>query len=86
MAYERTRGLIEKDKQRRVDKDLTTNFNSIRLRIGDKVKLKVESRSKLEPFYDGPYIIESINENNNITINKNDKKQIVHKNRLILWD
>lgn len=85
MAYERTKTLIQTDKTKRVSKDLNTNFNPIKIVVGDKVKLKIENRNKLDPFYDGPYVIEKIHDRNNVSISKDTKKLIVHKNRLKLW-
>lgn len=84
-AYERTKALIEVDKTKRVTRDVTTKLNPIVLRVGDKVRLRTENRNKLDPFYEGPYLVKALDNNNNVTISKGRKDTTVHKNRLVLW-
>lgn len=60
------------------------NINPICLHIGESVYIKNENRKKLDPFYIGPYIIETV-EDPNCTIRHpiTNKKTLVHKNRVI---
>lgn len=82
VAYARARKLLEAHKEKNKE-NYDLKIKDIELEVGDKVLLRNEVGHKLDFKYTGPYKIESIGDNNNITLltNKN-KKQIVHKDRL----
>ena len=63
------------------DKKITYN----EFKIGDKILIKREKRQKLDPIYEGPFIIKQI-DNVNVVIDKNNKLDVVHKNRIIKYE
>lgn len=74
------RKMIENIKLKRsVNSD--RNKNSIDIRIGDLVLLKIENRKKNEPPYKGPYEVVDI-DNVNVTIRIKTDDKVVHKNLL----
>lgn len=63
--------------------DLDSKAKSIDFQIGDTVKINRPSRKKLEPFYDGPYVIENIEYPNVIIHKPHGKKPIkIHLDRV----
>ena len=58
--------------------------NPSEINIGDKVLLRIDrNRKKLEPFFEGPFEVVDVNENNkNITILYKGKRYVVHSDRL----
>ncbi len=74
--------LIEKSKMN-VKKQYDKNIRPISLQIGDKVLITNEAGHKLEKRYLGPYVINKIIDKNvEITDEFENKKTIVHKNRV----
>lgn len=60
------------------------DINPIHLKINEPVYLKIENRRKLDPFYEGPYIVEELLDPNcKIKNPRTNQSIIVHKNRLI---
>lgn len=60
----------------------TKNFKE-----GDIVKIRNESRKKLEPFYEGPYTIVSINNPNCVIMRENDvTKYFIHMDRISIFN
>lgn len=81
----RARKLLEKIKLRNkayYDK----NIRPIALQIGDKILLKKEPYNKFTSVYDGPFIINSIEDENVTFLDGKMKKQKVHKNRVIKYE
>jgi len=86
IAYRRAKNMLDKAKaDRKIKYD--RNISNFELKIGDKILLKNETGHKLDNNYLGPYLVSEIGDNDNITIigNKN-KKQIVHKDRLKIFN
>jgi hypothetical protein len=83
IALDRARKLIQENKERR-KKDYDKTLNIIDLELYDEVYITNEARSKLEPYYKGPYVVTEILENNNIIVEdpKTNKKFKIHKNRI----
>ena len=87
IALKRAKLLLDTNKikqKNNYDKDiLDYNF-----KIGDLVLLRNDIGHKLEESYKGPYKIKNIDLRNNVTIvdKKNNKEQVVHKNRLKLYN
>lgn len=80
VAHREASKLIDKIKLR--IKSYYDKLNSIDLKIGDKVLLKKEPTNKLANIYDGPFDVQTV-ENNNVSILYKGKNLLVHKNRLI---
>lgn len=60
------------------------DINPIQLNINETVYLKIENRRKLDPWYEGPYVVEELLDPNcKIKCIRTNKSTIVHKNRLI---
>lgn len=81
-AHEKARLIIEKMKinsKSQYDK----NSNPINIKIGEKVYLECKPYNKHEPIYTGPYEVISIEHPNVIIKIKENKTEIVHKNRLV---
>lgn len=79
----RVKSLIEAEKiKRKLEYDRKTN--PINLKIGDKIYLTNEARTKLDSFYKGPFEVIKILDNNNVEISYGSSSKIVHKNRLIV--
>ena len=82
LAHIHAQDLLQKAKLRnKIQYD--KNSNPLDLKINEKVILTNEGRKKHEKIYKGPYIVISIGDQN-VTIKdlKNNKKIIVHKNRI----
>ena len=60
------------------------NVNQVRYEKGDLILLKNETASKLDTLYTGPFIVIE-DEEPNVKILKNNKTEIVHKNRTKLF-
>ena len=61
-------------------------INKINLRVGDKVIVRNDSGHKLDYNYLGPFRVDRIDNNGNVSIvGKNNKKQLIHSNRLKLF-
>lgn len=73
---------IEQTKMKRTN-DYNSNIIETNLKIGDKVYLKLENRSKLDPLYSGPYIITALTTCNATIANGNRNSIEVHKSRLV---
>lgn len=56
--------------------------NPLNVKVGELVKLSNEARSKLDPFYLGPFKVLDIKEPNAI-IDKDGSKYEIHKNKLL---
>jgi hypothetical protein len=83
VALSRARHMITKEKElRKIEYD--RKINPINLKIGELIYVSNEERSKLEPWYKGPYKIIKILDNNNIVIEnpKNKEQKKIHKNRI----
>lgn len=81
VAHEQAKSFIEKSKmisKRYYDKKL----NSIEVKIGDKIKIEKEPRNKLKSIYEGPYVVEKVEEENITYIDNKNKKHTIHKNRI----
>ncbi|OIC27728.1 hypothetical protein A7M48_19275 [Acinetobacter baumannii] len=86
IAYRRAKNMLDKAKaDRKIKYD--RNISNFELKIGDKILLKNETGHKLIIIILGPYLVSETGDNDNITIigNKN-KKQIVHKDRLKIFN
>lgn len=81
IAHNKCQKLIEKIKNERKS-DYDKMASHIDLKKGDLIMISNENRSKLDPWYNGPFQVVS-NDNVNCTV-KNDKGQLftVHKNRV----
>jgi RNase H-like domain found in reverse transcriptase/Reverse transcriptase (RNA-dependent DNA polymerase)/Integrase zinc binding domain/Retroviral aspartyl protease len=84
IAYDRAAKYLLDQKIKRKEV-YDTKLNDVNFEIGDKVLLEAENRTKLEPVYLGPFEVIDLETVNVIIKGKNDKKQKVHKNRLILY-
>lgn len=74
--------LIESKNKRKLLYD--EKINPITYKTGDLILVKNESGNKLDNIYEGPYtVIEDISPN--VKINKNDKIDVIHKNRTKLF-
>lgn len=83
VAHANVLDMIQKCKVKRTE-HLNRDIASIDLKIGDKVYLKLENRSKLDKTHSGPYTVTGITVSN-ATISNN-TQLIVHKSRLIkIW-
>lgn len=60
------------------------NINQVRYKKGDLILLKNETANKLDTLYNGPFIVIEDKEPN-VIIFKNNKEEIVHKNRTKLF-
>jgi hypothetical protein len=83
IALRRAREMIEEEKSKR-----KSHFDKIikpqKITLNDNIYITNEARRKLDSFYEGPYKIIEILENNNIRVEdpKNKKQIIIHKNRI----
>lgn len=81
VALQNARNKLERAKDRTLENQ--TKIYPLEVKIGDRVKLKVENRTKLDKVYSGPYIIGEINHPNCLIVDPStQRKQLVHKNRL----
>jgi len=81
-AYNRARLMLEKAKAYR-KQNYDKKTSDFKFKKGDKVTPRNEAAHKLDPVYLGPYMVETIEDRDNIIIgNKKQKKQKVHKDRL----
>lgn len=84
VAFNNTRKLLLDNKQKTVDKQ--TKVKPLELKLGSKVKLLNEQRTnKFDTIYTGPYEVTKLLGCNVEIEDKNNKKQLVHKNRLQLY-
>ena len=82
VAYDRVREFIDKYKvKNKIIFD--RKAKPINLNINDLVLLKDEASHKLDPIYNGPFVVKEIN-NCNVTLEDKTKnrKFVVHKNRV----
>lgn len=81
-AHAVARKLLEKIKLTN-KKYYDRNAKELNLQVGDKIYLENKPYNKYKPIYSGPFDVKSIDEPN-VTIfdNKNNKTQVVHKNRI----
>lgn len=73
---------LNKEKIKRTNA-ANNNINITDIKIGDTVYLKKENRQKLDPVYNGPFLITKINTPNVTIINADNREQEVHISRLI---
>lgn len=87
VAHKRAQTLLDRHKLRQKS-NYDRNVTDDKFSVGDMVLLKNETAHKLDPKYKGPYKIIDILKNNNIKIldNKINKEQIVHANRLKIYN
>lgn len=69
----------------KVKESFDKSSNLVNFKIGDKVLLRNETRKKLDPVWEGPYIVTEVNSNVNSTIKIRNKCKIIHNNRLKLF-
>lgn len=82
IAYKRTRDCLEKYKNRNKE-NYDTKQNPLKLNIGDKVLITNEARHKLDPLYQGPFIVKEVIEPNVTIINPKTLSELtIHKNRV----
>lgn len=84
ISLKKARNIIDNEKLKRKICYDKNNNSSINVNVGDTIYLKNENRSKLDKFYNGPFIVTELMNNNNIRIKNNSKETIVHKNNVIL--
>lgn len=87
VAHKRAQTLLNRHKLRQKS-NYDRNVTDDKFSVGDMVLLKNETAHKIDPKYKGPYKIIDILKNNNIKIldNKINKEQIVHANRLKIYN
>ena len=86
IARNRAKNIIEKYKEKqKIFYDKTTL--DIEFKIGDKVLLRNEAGHKLDNKYLGPFSVVRIEDDGNVLIlGKKNKKQVVHRNRLKIYN
>lgn len=84
LAHKETKSIIEKLKLRNKEY-YDKNINSVKFKIGDKIKIQCEPYNKHKFIYNGPFDIVSL-DNENVTVNLNGKLYTVHKNRILKYD
>lgn len=55
--------------------------NSIKISVGDQIKIEKEPRNKHKQIYEGPFTVQEIQNENLIFFDKSGKRQTIHKNR-----
>lgn len=81
IAHDQAKQFVDKNKlisKRFYDRKI----NEIDIEIGNKIKINKEPRNKQKQLYDGPFIVTDINNENITYIDKSNKKQTIHKNRV----
>lgn len=80
-SISKAKQLLEKAKKKTKNQN-DPKCNPLSLKIGDQVLLSVENRRKLDPLYEGPYSIISIDNVNCLIKDQDNKISKIHKNRL----
>lgn len=86
ITHNKVAEMMNKIKQKQCDEANTELKSPLIFNTGDVVKLRIENRRKLDPFYSGPYVV--INTNGVNTMIKNSdtgKISVVHNNRLLFF-
>ncbi len=83
-SLKRAKNIIQNEKLRRKKYYDKNHNNPITVKVGNKIFIKNQNRHKLDKFYNGPYEVIEILNNNNIKIKINNKEHIIHKNNVIL--
>lgn len=78
-AHVEARETILKQKYTRNEK-LNINSRNVTYKAGDKLLIKNETGNKLQPIFNGPFVVVR-EENPNVIIIKKNKEYIIHKNR-----
>lgn len=84
LAHEQAQQFIKKNKEIN-KKYYDRKINRIKIEIGDNIKVEKEPRNKHKNIYEGPFKVIEIDENNITYLDFSNKKQTVHKNRVIKY-
>lgn len=83
-AHNQAKTFVEKNKQIS-KKYYDRKTNRLEIQIGDQIKIEKEPRNKHKQLYEGPYTVTGIDEQNIQYTDKNNKTQIIHKNRTAVY-